>query len=121
VLYLAADLLWATRIKGTADQLGVPCRPVRNAEMLRARLADTPVAALIADLEAPAWRELIPIAAAAGVQVLAFAPHVAVEAMNGAAGLGAKAVMARGAFSRLLPELLPRLVRREAVSSVLHD
>lgn len=52
ILYLAADLLWASKIKATADALGLPCRPVRNMEMLEARLADSPVRALIVDLDA---------------------------------------------------------------------
>lgn len=51
ILYLAADLLWASKIKATADALGLPCRPVRNMEMLEARLADSPVRALIVDLD----------------------------------------------------------------------
>lgn len=51
LLYLASDLLWASKIKATADALGVPCRPVRNLDMLEARLADSPVRALIVDLD----------------------------------------------------------------------
>lgn len=51
ILYLAADLLWASKIKATADALGLPCRPVRNMDMLEARLADSPVKALIVDLD----------------------------------------------------------------------
>lgn len=51
ILYLAADLLWASKIKATADALGLACRPVRNMEMLEARLADSPVRAVIVDLD----------------------------------------------------------------------
>lgn len=51
ILYLAADLLWASKIKATADALGLACRPVRDMEMLEARLADSPVRALIVDLD----------------------------------------------------------------------
>lgn len=40
ILYLAADLLWASKIKGAADALAIPCRPVRTMEMLEARLAE---------------------------------------------------------------------------------
>ena len=36
VLFLAADLIWATRIKATAEDLGVAARPVRTMEMLEA-------------------------------------------------------------------------------------
>lgn len=53
LLYIASDLNWAVRIKSTAEALGVPARPVRSLDMLRERLADSPVRALIADLESP--------------------------------------------------------------------
>ena len=54
VLYLASDLLWATRIKSCADDLSppVPARPVRNLEMLEARLADCAVTGVLLDLAA---------------------------------------------------------------------
>ncbi len=40
ILVHAADLLWATKIRATADACGVAVRPVRNVDMLEARLAD---------------------------------------------------------------------------------
>lgn len=52
ILYMAADLLWATRIKETATALALPCRPARTPAMLRDRLADADVRALIVDLNA---------------------------------------------------------------------
>lgn len=53
ILYSAADLIWATRIKAAGDALNVPCRPARTLDMLEARLADSDVRALIVDLDAP--------------------------------------------------------------------
>ncbi|TVQ32297.1 MAG: hypothetical protein EA376_06520 [Phycisphaeraceae bacterium] len=53
ILYFAGDLIWATKIKGAADAMGLPCRPVRSIEMLDARLADSPVSSLIVDLDHP--------------------------------------------------------------------
>lgn len=53
IVFHAADLLWASKIKGTAEALGLPARPVRTLEMLEARLGDSPVTALIVDLDAP--------------------------------------------------------------------
>ena len=40
ILYLASDLLWATRIKRAAEDLRITARPVRSLEMLEARLAE---------------------------------------------------------------------------------
>jgi hypothetical protein len=120
VLYCAADLLWATRIKATADSLGIPCRPARSVEMLKARLADSDTRALILDLDA-AESSLALLAALRGsaespgldpgrkVRVLAFGPHVAVELFERARAAGADEVLARGAFDRRLPEILSAL------------
>ena len=112
ILYAAADLLWATRIKATADALGVPCRPARNAAMLRARLADSPVRALIVDLEAETGLDLIALARAeggSGVRVLAFGPHVQKDRLQAARDAGADEVLTRGAFDHALPDLLVSL------------
>jgi hypothetical protein len=118
VVYVAADLLWATRIKGTADQLGIPCRPVRSVEMLHARLGEGGVRGVIVDLEAgdlalDAIRAVRARAAAdeqGGTPVIvAFGPHVGVEALAAAKAAGADRVLARGAFDRGLVEILKGL------------
>ena len=51
ILYAAADLLWATRIKATGEKVGTPCRPVRSLEMLEMRLVDEDVRAVLLDLD----------------------------------------------------------------------
>lgn len=117
VLYAAADLLWATRIKSTADALGLPCRPARTPAMLRDRLADSRVGALLLDLDAPdtAWELLAllrgpdAIKQDSSVQIICWGPHVATDLFNKARELGADAVMTRGAFSSRLPDLLREL------------
>lgn len=53
LLYLAADLIWATKLKATAQGIGIEARPVRSMEMLEARLADSPVKAIVLDLDKP--------------------------------------------------------------------
>ncbi|HZW10534.1 MAG TPA: hypothetical protein VFF69_11585 [Phycisphaerales bacterium] len=115
ILYAAADLLWATRIKETCVSLGIAARPVRTLEMLGARLADSPVRGLIVDLETgDLGLELIRRARAAGsarpgLAVVAFGPHVAADLFAAARAAGADRVLARGAFSDRLPELLRAL------------
>ena len=117
ILYQAADLLWATRIKGTAEALGIAARPARTVEMLEARLADSPVRALVVDLDAPEAALLLinrlrgPNATPTerSVRLLAFGPHVAVEAFEAARRAGADRVLARGAFARHLPDWLKAL------------
>lgn len=117
IVYFAADLLWASKIKGTAEAVGVAARPVRSIEMLEARLGDSPVKALVVDLEGgEVAMELIrrlrggaksPTESA--VRVLAFGPHVATEALAGAKAAGADVVMPRGGFSARMPEILKQL------------
>lgn len=129
VLYLAADLLWASRIKATAESVGVAARPVRNLEMLRARVGDSPVKALVLDLDVAEMAMDMVRAMRGGmggggdsgpgldggldpdrrVTLVAFGPHVAVEAFRALKAAGADAALARGAFARRLPELLVEL------------
>lgn len=117
ILYFAADLLWASKIKGAAEAAGISARPVRSIEMLEARLADSPVRALMVDLDAPEIAlNLInrikgPSAAPAERQIatLAFGPHVAVEAFEKAKRAGADRVLPRGALARGLHDWLHAL------------
>lgn len=115
ILYLASDLIWATRIKETARALGVEARPVRTLDMLEARLGDSDPRALILDLEAPemalamleALREQ-----GHGLRTVCFGPHVAKDLFQQAREAGAHEVMTRGAFDHHLPELLVTLSGR---------
>ncbi|CAG0977174.1 hypothetical protein PHYC_01566 [Phycisphaerales bacterium] len=117
LLYLAADLIWATRIKGVAEALGLPARPVRSLEMLEARLADSRVSAILLDLERP--EEALAMIArlrgpGAGEQdrsicILAWAPHVQKDLMQQARDAGADEVLPRGAFDRNLGEIMLKL------------
>ena len=119
ILYCASDLLWASKIKGAADALSIPCRPVRNSEMLTARLADSDVRALIVDLEAgeTALALITQLrehqdgrqTTSPSPRILAFGPHVAKDRLQAAREAGADAVYTRGAFADRLPELLTAL------------
>lgn len=112
ILFSAADLLWATRIKAAAEDLGLAARPARNLDMLSERLGEGPVSALIVDLEmGELGLDLIRSAVQADGQrrpgtILAFGPHVATELFEAATQAGADEVMARGAFGSKLGELL---------------
>lgn len=130
ILYLAADLLWASKIKATADALGLPCRPVRNLDMLEARLADSPVRALIVDLDVAEMALAMiarvkgrgighqasgisimqdPAAAPSPIRVLAFGPHIEKNTLQAARDAGADDVLTRGAFDHHMDEVLVKL------------
>lgn len=111
ILYAAADLLWATKIKATADALGIPCRPARNPDMLHARLAEGAVRALLVDLDkGPDALELIALARAhdpaRGVRVVAWGPHVDKALLQAARDAGAHEVLTRGSMDHNLEQIL---------------
>jgi CheY-like chemotaxis protein len=125
ILYAAADLIWATKIKATAEALGLPARPVRTLEMLHARLADCPDArSLMVDLDkgedglaliaAVRAHEAANPASGQGrrLRVLAWGPHVAKELLQAARDAGADEVLTRGALEHNMEEVLVKLAGR---------
>lgn len=121
ILYFAADLIWASKIKATANALGLAARPVRTLEMLEARLADAEPVALLLDLDAadPALAMLARVRdparpTARRLKVLAWGPHVATDLLQKARDLGADEVLTRGAFDHAMDDILPRLASASA-------
>ncbi|MCC6952340.1 MAG: hypothetical protein IT433_12965 [Phycisphaerales bacterium] len=121
ILYLATDLIWASKIKATANALGLSARPVRTLEMLEARLADADPVAMLLDLDA-ADLALAMLArvrdpalpTARRLKVLAWGPHVATDLLQKARDLGADEVLTRGAFDHAMDDILPRLASASA-------
>ena len=112
ILYCCADLIFATRIRSTAEAIGIATRPVRSVERLHALLTEETVNALIVDLEA--GEIAIDLVAAAArldppLPSLAFGPHVNLAALDAAQRAGAAQVMPRGRFAEQLPDLLASL------------
>lgn len=121
ILYAASDLIWATKIKATAEAVGVNARPVRNLEMLTARLADCPYAAgLVVDLDkGEEGLELIrkvrseeALGRSPNLRILAWGPHVAKELLQAGRDAGADEVLTRGAFEHDLERIILRLSQR---------
>jgi DNA-binding NarL/FixJ family response regulator len=120
IVYLAADLIWATRIKATAEAIDIQARPVRTLEMLEARLADSDISAMIVDLDSPIIAiELVgrlkgheAKETEKEIRVVAFGPHVHKELFDQARQAGADEVLTRGAFDHNLPEILLHLASR---------
>lgn len=103
VLALVRDLIFASRIKATAQDLGVQLLLVRDP----ARLSIQPGQRLIVDLSLPGA-----IDAAAGWMrvntgdVVGFVAHVDTATIALARAAGIAKVLARSRFVELLPELL---------------
>jgi CheY-like chemotaxis protein len=112
ILYAAADLIWASKIKATADALGLAARPVRTPEMLAARLADTAPTALLVDMDK--GEEALALirqarAALPWLAIVAFGPHVAKELLQSAREAGASDVLTRGALEHNMEDVLVKL------------
>jgi len=119
IVYCCSDLIFATKIRSTADSLGIASRPARNGKMLTDRLdqvddgkTNDPVVGVLVDMDLGATAlELIKLVKSreSGPPVVAFGAHVATELLAGATQQGADFVMPRGAFTAQLPAILERL------------
>lgn len=102
------DLIFSTKITSTAQALGAKVRVVRNPDTLRVRLAESPAAAVIIDLNADgdpieavrATREVEP-----PPHTIAYLSHVQTELAEAAREAGADEVLPRSAFVERLPGL----------------
>ncbi len=116
IIYCCRDLIFATKIRATAEALGVVTRPVRDARMLQHRLervddgkANDPVTAFMLDLDTGddglALLEQVKRFDPA-IPAIAFGSHVATDLLRDARERGADLVLPRSAFTARLPELL---------------
>ncbi len=120
ILFAAADLIWATRIKGVADSLELAARPARDIAMLEARLGDCDVRGMIVDLDKEAdaidlirrLRDERATPAQRGIRIVAFGPHVRRDLLQQARDAGADEVLTRGSFDHGLDVILLRLAGR---------
>jgi CheY-like chemotaxis protein len=110
-IILCTDLLFATKITGTAKALHQPFAVARSLEQLRQLVADAaPHPTLIVDLNITGVDPLAAIALAksqpAAPVVIAFVSHVQADLAAAARQAGADRVLARSAFVHELPTLL---------------
>jgi len=107
-VYLVRDLVFTSRIRATAEQLGVPVRGVRDAATLLDAAREARL--VIVDLRLPeameALEQLARDPATAAVPSVGFADHERLDLMETAAALGCRTVLAKGKFVSELPRLL---------------
>lgn len=111
IVALAADMLFASRIRGAATAAGVNVRMARSPDdAARAIAAGARRLLLDLDLRGPDPVALIERLradpATAGVEILAFVSHVREDRIAAARAAGATRVLARSAFVRDLPAIL---------------
>jgi CheY-like chemotaxis protein len=112
ILALPADLMFASRIRATAQAVGVDVLVVaKPAALLDAAKARPPRLVLL-DLDARGWdaaalvRDIRSDERTAGARIVAFVSHVRQDAIEAARAAGADRVLARSAFVRELPTIL---------------
>jgi CheY-like chemotaxis protein len=105
-------MIFASRVKSTADAVGAPLQLVRNADQMLRLCTEVNPRLIIIDLDV---RTLDPVdlirrlkdgAQPDGPQILAYVSHVREDLITAAREAGADQVMARGAFSKNLPAIL---------------
>ncbi len=117
VVAVVCDLIFATKIKSTAEAAGVDVQVVATLEALSERLDGQPDALVLIDLDGSA---LDPVEAIAlcrrrdlPPRTIAFSPHVRSDLLAAAATAGAGEVLARSAFVKRLPAILASAVGTE--------
>jgi CheY-like chemotaxis protein len=109
---LVADMMFASRVRGTATAVGVEAVTVTRAEKLVEETRRLRPRVVLIDIDArgvdvPALiARLKSDPETASVPVIAFGSHVNADALRAAREAGADRVLARSAFVRDLPTLL---------------
>ena len=110
-LTLAPNLLFGASIAGIIRSAGAEVRACRTLAAWEAALGATPdLAGGIVDLGGPdaAWEAAIRAAAAAGLPVFAFGPHIQGALLKAARQAGAQRVVANSALAVELPKWVAR-------------
>src|SRR5580765_927272 len=114
ILALLDDLMFSSKIKTTAGQLGIAVAFARSADSALSQMRSTPPSLVILDLNNARIDPLRVVAsmkadaALATIPTVGFASHVQVDVIEAARQAGVGEVMARSAFTQKLPEILER-------------
>ena len=112
VLAMVDDLMFASKIKTAASQLGVAVTFARSSAAALAAMKDSAPALVILDLNNPRTDPLGTVAAmkrdpaTASIRTVGYASHVQVDVIDAARQAGVDEVMARSAFTSKLADIL---------------
>ena len=112
VLLLERDLFFSVKIRDTLRHLNYETVTARNEEdFARKLIASVPKLAIVNIATAGvAWEQVIAQARAADVLVLAFGPHVDLEAQQQARQAGANRVVSNSKLAKDLPAIVERML-----------
>jgi PleD family two-component response regulator len=112
ILAVLDDLMFTSKIKTTASQLGIAVSFARSADRALAEMRTTTPSLVILDLNNARTNPLAIVAgmkadpALAAVRTVGYASHVQVDVINAARQAGVDDVMARSAFTQNLAAIL---------------
>lgn len=112
MLAAVEDLLFRSKISGTAEELGVEAAFPRNSKRLLETLREDPPDLLVLDLNSQRFeplellREVRSEGAIQHVRTVGFLSHVQTDLALAAREAGCDRVIARSAFTRDLPKIL---------------
>ena len=114
ILAVLDDLLFTSKIKTAASQLGVAVAFARSSDAALAEMRKSPPSLVILDLNSPRTDPLGTVGAMkadpalASIPTIGFASHVQTDVIDAARLAGVGEVLARSAFTRQLGEILTR-------------
>jgi PleD family two-component response regulator len=117
VLAVLDDLMFSSKIKTAATQLGVPVGFARSTAAAIAEMQKAAPALVILDLDNPRTSPLDIVTAMkadpvlAGVPTVGFVSHVHTDVIDAARKAGVGDVLARSAFTQQLADILRRAAR----------
>jgi CheY-like chemotaxis protein len=114
ILAIVDDLMFTSKIKVTAGQLGVPVVFARSRESALAEMRKSAPTLVILDLNSARTDPLGTVGAMktdpalAAIPTVGFVSHVRTDVIDAARQAGVGEIMARSAFTAQLPEILAR-------------
>jgi len=114
ILAVLDDLMFTSKIRTTAAQLGVTVAFARSAESALAEMRKAAPALVILDLNNPRTQPLAIVGAMkadavlAAIPTLGYASHIQTDVIEAARAAGVQDVLARSAFTQQLAVILQR-------------
>ncbi len=112
MLAIVDDLMFASKIKAAAGQLGLTVSFARSSGAAMTAIRENSPSLVILDLNNPRTDPLGTVAAikgdpaTSGIRTVGYVSHVATDVIDAARQAGVDEVMARSAFTARLPEIL---------------
>jgi AmiR/NasT family two-component response regulator len=107
VAYLINDMLFSSKLREAAKQVGLTVQATRDPAAFAAAARDAKLA--IVDLRLPTAIEALTAAQGVPARTVGFIDHEKTDVMDAARAAGCADVMAKGQFANALPKLLQSL------------